>query len=262
MDEILAKISKETFDTLPEHYQKIYSEKEDGVYIADKIKPVDGWGVENFAALKRALAKERQNASSADELKKRFEDVDLDEVMKIYEQFKDADAWTPSEEVKKQMEARERQIQEKYNENILAKDKEIGILTKEISSRLIDSEVSSCCAKTGLTPGSPELIIPAVYKMTKVVRGEDGKFDTIVLDEDGVTPRITQQPNSNENMKISELMTLLREDPKYKRAFDPVESAGSGDVGNVGAHQKPNLVDPNTSPKQRIADWRRSQAAS
>lgn len=86
----------------------------------------------------------------------------------------------------------------------------------------------------GGAKGVPELLSHVVEQHVKVERGEDGAFSLKVIGKDG-QPRIKDSQGAA--YSLDDLVSELKADPKYGRAFEAEGKGGSGAApnGNGGA---------------------------
>lgn len=256
MSKLKRQVSPEERSKLPDVFQALYDEQ--GVFNGLELEP--GWAIENVAGLKSALSKERTDRSADAEFRKQFEGLDIKQVLAGYERFKDADKWTPAEDVQAKIEARVRQVEDKYKGEVTERDSQNQFLMSEVERVLIESSVARATERRPDNPtaGSFALLVDKVRKHTRVDKGSDGRFRTIVLEEDGKTPRITTKQGSTEPMTIQEFLVTLKSDPEYSRAFDGPKSTGSGGTGRVGTGTNTTQIDPTLPPEERMAIWRRA----
>jgi len=93
--------------------------------------------------------------------------------------------------------------------------------------------------------GIPELVLPALRSMTKVVEAEDGTISIkVVTDGGAVRPSATR---AGSDMTLEELVAEMRAHPSYSRAFEPTGARGIGTGGGAsssgggGAGEAPDL---------------------
>jgi Skp family chaperone for outer membrane proteins len=79
--------------------------------------------------------------------------------------------------------------------------------------------------------GTPELLSHVVDQYIDVARGDDGKFSLRVLGKDG-QPRI--KDSQGNAFGLDDLVSELKQDPKYGRAFKPEGKSGSGATQTAG----------------------------
>lgn len=104
---------------------------------------------------------------------------------------------------------------------IKAKDVELGQMLTSLSSHLIDGEASRAISKA---KGSVNLLLPHIQSATKVVKSPEGKYVVQVVDRAG-------DPRGNTVggfMSIEDLVSEMRTQEDFGRAFEPTKVTGSG----------------------------------
>jgi hypothetical protein len=96
-------------------------------------------------------------------------------------------------------------------------------LQGRLYEKLVDDDVRAALARPE-SKGSPDLLLDPIRKKVKVAE-EDGRFLVYVIDDGGDRrySGVTGQP-----MTIAELVTEMRADPRYARAFDSDAASGGG----------------------------------
>lgn len=218
--------SVESLEGVPEALHSLYRENE-GQYELT----VDPSELEELVApnLKSALQKERQNARQrereAKDLKRRLEtfgDEDpealLEELSSLRKLKEKAEAGKGKED--SAVEQVRKQLQDEFGKTLKAKDEDLSKLKGQLTSLLVDSAATGAISEM---KGVPKLLLPHVKRMTEVVE-EDGKYDVRVLNEQG-----EHRVNSDgEYMTIKELVSELRNDEVFQRAFDGEGASGGG----------------------------------
>lgn len=104
-------------------------------------------------------------------------------------------------------------------------------LEADLANELIDARVAILLQKPGLE-GSAKLLLPHVRANTRVVKGENGKRQTVVVDEEGEA-RINAK--TGEPMTIEELLIEMRDSDDFAGAFKGSGAAGGGAPGRGAA---------------------------
>jgi phosphoenolpyruvate carboxylase len=219
--------SIETLEDIPEGIQGLYREREEGGYEL----AFDPQALEDAVApsLKSALQKERQNAKQRDreakELKRKLESLGEDDPESILEELSSLRQFKESAEKSRgkddnAVEQVRKQLQEEFGKTLSKKEAEAAQLKGQLTSLLVDSAATAAISEL---KGVPKLLLPHVKRMTEVVE-EDGKYDVRVLNEKG-----EHRVNSNgDYLTIKELVTELRSDDVFQRAFDGEGASGGG----------------------------------
>jgi hypothetical protein len=113
-------------------------------------------------------------------------------------------------------------LNQQHANQLAEKETAISGLTKTVESLMVDSVAAQ---EFAAQKGESLLLLPHVKGHTKVVQ-KDGKFIVQVLDDAG-QPRISPAGNGNP-MTIAELVTEMKADTRFGRAFDGSGASGSG----------------------------------
>lgn len=171
----------------------------------------------------------------------------LDEV-KSLKQLRDEYGMTPEEVAKLKERAEsignggdkalQKRIEELEAENAQIREnakKEIATATEtaeadQAAARkyFLDGEITRAITAA---KGVPELLSHVVESQLEVERGNDGAFKLRVLGRDG-QPRI--KDSQGNPFGLDDLVTELRQDARYGRAFEPDGRGGSGAQGSSG----------------------------
>src|SRR5688572_2415865 len=123
---------RDAYDEVPVEHQPLYAER-DGVWVLDVEGGTDKSKVDEFRATNVSLLKE------LDELKKRFDGIDPDEVRKLGDEKRSLEeaAQLKAGEVEKVIESRLKSLKGEF-------DKQLGTLTGErnaLNARLVDIQI-------------------------------------------------------------------------------------------------------------------------
>lgn len=194
----------------------------------DKFKlKVDG--LEDTSGLKSALAAERKRADAEARDKKRWASLgktpeEIQELLEAQEQR----ALTEAEK-KGEWDKLRGQMNDKHQADLKAKDETIGAMRKRLEAELVDAKATAAIASM---KGVPELLLPHVQRQTKV----DDNFNVIVVDSKG-DPRVN---GKGEPLTISDLITEMKGNEIYGRAFEGSGQSGSGMQPNKGGGGSPS----------------------
>jgi len=259
---VLARV--ESLEGLPEAIAKEYEEITEGDHKGKyqlKVDPVDGLALEDVSRLKAALSKERTDhaakARELQELKTSFDGIEdpkaaREALEKVAKGLKD------KPDVQGQIDAAKRQLNEKHEQAIKAKEARESHLRTEIDRLLIDATAAVAIAEE---KGNAELLLPHVQKACYVEEIEvDGKSTFVARVKGDGGPRISSKTGSTDPMGVRELVsTDLKH--KFPSAFGGSGASGGGGSGqDRGGDGRRAPVDTSKmSPAQRL-QWAREQA--
>lgn len=140
------------------------------------------------------------------------------------DKLKGAGEW---DKLKNQMNEAHKRALDAKDAVIATKDGEVAAMRKSLESHLI---VAQATAEIAAAKGEPELLLPVVQRFMKV-NEENGNYSTQIVDAKG-DPRVDAKGNP---LSLSALMTELRANEKYGRAFEGSGQSGGGmPPGNGG----------------------------
>jgi hypothetical protein len=246
-------------DGVDDATKKLYVER-DGKFILD-VESVDGFALEDVGGIKSALSKERDNVREAMRKVEAFKDssgqfIDPVKARDALAKVEKLGDMKPDEKMKEQLEAREKQLLEKFDAERKALVDGNADLTKQIHSLLIDSAAVAALAKK---KAPVALLLPHVCAMTRVVKDEQGRFVRRVVDKDG-RERISMKAGSTSPMDVDELVEEMEKMDEFAPAFPGSGASGTGARPSNGTGGTPKL-DRSMSPTERLATHRERQAA-
>jgi hypothetical protein len=210
-------------DEIPAEHQPLYAER-DGAWLLDVDGGVEKSKLDEFRNTNVALIKER------DELKKRFEGIDPDEVRTLADEKRKLEEaqQLKAGEVEKVIEARVKSLRGEL-------DKQISTLTSErdgLNARLvtiqIDQGIIATASKRGLRATAIPDITARARNLFKLVNGVPTAFEadgqTVRPGKDGVTPMTLEEWV---DAQVSEAPHLFE-----SNAGGGAAGNGSGGVGN------------------------------
>lgn len=239
-----ANASVDSIEGVPEKYQGLYVESDDGKYvIADQFKGV----VADYVGTAKALAGARQEKKKAsDESAQRrlslkaVEDfatslgleVGDEGVTTALEAFiKDLQEQVKGgKQVKIDLDKIKAEFDKRLNETVAAKDKEIGERDAALSKHLVSNVATAALAKH---KGSVELLLPHVQSHAEVVRDDNGEYSVRVKDAEGSH----RMNGSGGWMSIDELVAEMKTKDAFARAFESEVPGGTG--SKPGSMQRP-----------------------
>ena len=227
------KAAYDTSDAIPEEVADFYTENAAGVYQL-AVEPTSGFELANAANLKGALQKERGLRDRAEKALKVFDGLDPAEARSAMEKLSEIGDGLGEDQAEK-LEALQNQLQlkfegerkkivEKFDSERNQLASQLDSVTGQLSRELINSTAATAISKAG---GSVDLLLPVLEARTRVRQRDDGQFVVEVPDRDG-NARLSTASGSMDSMSIHELVSELREDKSFSRAFDPINAAGSG----------------------------------
>ena len=237
----------EDVTTLDESVQSFYVKDEtDGVYKLD-IVAQEGYAIENTAALKSALAKERENAKKATNQLKTFQtkyaDLDPDEAREAMIKLQELSEFDPkteadrlaSEKYEAQKKRLETSITKKYEAIIENEYKPIvekhNALESKFKQEVLSSEALKAIAEE---QGDVDLLLPHVISKMRIERNDVGDYEKFLVDKDGEP----LYDNKGQKMDTRTFVAGLKN--KFPAAFKaPVKSGG----GTAGTGRKEGGVD-------------------
>ncbi len=241
------KIEADAYEKLNEEQQAFYSEK-DGNYVLD----VEGAeGEDEIQGLKKALQQEREAAKEAARKLKATQDANAGIDKEKYEELlqKEREAEEAAALKAGEFEKLKEQMVTQHQEQMSAKDNEIKRLQGQLEHVQIDSKVVEAISKAG---GNVELLKPHVRSRLQL-NTED--FTTVVLDQDGSTPKVDADGNP---VTIDTLISEMRKSDTYAGAFKATDQSGSGSEPGQGGSSEGGSGAGGT-PKLRTEGLKRSE---
>ncbi len=133
-----------------------------------------------------------------------------------------------------------------HGKAIEAKDVELSQMLKSLSSHLIDGEATRAITEA---KGSVNLLLPHIKSATKVIKSPEGHYVVQVVDAAG-------DPRGNTVggfMNIKDLVSEMRTQEDFLRAFDPIKTTGSGTLpAGRPTHTGTETKTVELSPTQKI----------
>lgn len=213
--------SVDSLDSIAEPLRFLYKPNDDGEgyqLAADPSKLEEAL----VPGLKSALQKEREQRKklerTANDLKSQFEGVDLDEYKEL-RKLKD-EAERKKLETAGEWDKLKEQIASQHKQELDKRQQREGQLLSQIQKLIVDNVATSAIAAA---KGEPELLLPHIRSRTAVIE-EDGEFTVRVLNNKK-EPRVNAD---GEYMTISDLISEMRNDNIFSRAFDGSGASGGG----------------------------------
>jgi hypothetical protein len=222
------KFKYESKDQVPAEQMPFYAER-DGGWILDVEGAVEKAKLDEFRNSNVALLKER------DELKKRFEGIDPEEVKKLAEQKRklEEERQLKAGEFDKVLEKRLKAIKSEHDKAVDALTRERDGLHSQLSAVKIDQAVVNTATKRGLRPTALTDISARARAVFRLVNGVPTAYEadgtTVRAGKDGINP-----------LNLEEWVDTLVSDAPH--LFE--SNAGGGATGNTsggGANGRPHI---------------------
>jgi hypothetical protein len=174
-------------EEIPAEQAGLYVER-DGVWLLDVDGAVDKSKLDEFRNTNVALIKER------DELKKRFEGIDPDEVRRLAEEKQKLEEaqQVKTGEVEKVVENRLKTAKNEWDKQFSAVATERDALNSRLTAIQIDQGIITSATKRGLRPTAIPDITARARLVFKLVNGVPRAFETdgqtVRVGKDGMTP--------------------------------------------------------------------------
>lgn len=187
------KFKFKTREEIPAEHAGLYVERE-GAWILDAEGVVDKSKLDEFRNSNATLIKER------DDLKKRFEGIDPDEVRRLAEEKEKLELQAKGhkpEEIEKVVEGRLKNAKSEWDKQFSAVTAERDALNARLTAIQIDQGVTTVATKRGLRPTAIPDITSRARGVFRLVNGlptafeNDGK--TVKYGKDGITPMTLEE---------------------------------------------------------------------
>jgi hypothetical protein len=186
------KYKFKTKDEIPAEQQALYAER-DGAWVLDVEGAVEKAKLDEFRATNVSLLKER------DELKKRFEGIEPDEVRALAEEKRKLEerAQLKAGEVEKVVEGRIKGLKADLEKQLSSVSAERDALSARLTAIQIDQGVISAATKRGLRPSAIPDITARARTTFKLVNGTPTAFEkdgtSVRYGRDGLTPMTLEE---------------------------------------------------------------------
>jgi hypothetical protein len=212
MPEIVLESVIDTLDGVDEAIKPFYKQLENGKYALQ---------VKEAIALQNGLERERNISKELKAKLKAYDGIDLEK----YKELQEREAAKEAEEAKK------RGDYEKLVANLKGEHKKetdslnaaLAALQAERVNSFLDAQVTSAIAGA---KGIPELLMPLIKERVKAEE-KDGKLHLSVFGNDG-QPRF--KDGAGTAFTLDDLVSELRSDPKFGRAFEGSGATGGGNL--------------------------------
>ena len=181
------KFKYDSKEQVPEEHLPFYAER-DGAFVLDVDGVVDKSKLDEFRTSNVELIKER------DELKKRFEGIDPEEVQKLAEEKRklEEEQQLKAGEFEKVLEKRVKAIKEDKEKAVEGLTAERDGLHRQLSTIKIDQAVVNVATKRGLRHTALPDVTSRARSVFKLVNGVPTAYEsdgtTVRVGKDGITP--------------------------------------------------------------------------
>lgn len=239
-----------------------------------KVDAVDGFDLQNVAALKNAHTRTKEELKTAKAtIKGLGDDFDLDthkENMAELEKFRTSKG---DDKIQARIDSEKKTLTTKHAAELKAKEELIAARDREVADLLITAEATRAIVAAG---GSTTLLLDIVTKRSKVERPEKGKPFVQILGDDG-NPMLTMKSGADGYMGIEEYVGILKKNASYAPAFQGSGASGSQggqrggkSGGGANGHQSQQQNNGNGQGQngqpvdfvQRLKDARRAEAGA
>ena len=213
------KFKFKTREEIPAELQSFYVER-DGAWTLDTDGVVEKTKLEEFRTSNVTLLKER------DDLKKRFEGIDPDEVRRLADENRSLRTATLSEDAKREMDAQLKTTKAGFEKQLAAVTSERDALHGRLTAIQIDQAVVNEAPKRGLRATAIPDITARARTNFKLVNGVPQAFEA-----DGQTARM----GKDGPMTLAEWVDALVSDAPHlfeANAGGGAAGSGSGGAGN------------------------------
>lgn len=227
---------------IPEGLSSFYVEK-DGRFILD----VEG-GIEDVTQLKTALNSERGITADLTKKLKGWSDSGIESPEKARDLLTRVDALSkldPKQEAEKiaaeKVDLIRTQLATESGAKVKVLESKNERLSKQLSKQLIDTAAYKVLTETH--KGDATLLMPHIRNSVRMVENANGDFVAQVLDEAG-NVRVGADAK---DMNIADLISEMKGNKSFARAFDGNGASGSGAGGNggKGSIDNPMTIDGN-----------------
>jgi hypothetical protein len=186
------KFKFKTKEEIPADHLTLYAERE-GAWVLDVDGAVDKSKLDEFRTTNVTLLKER------DDLKKRFEGIDPDEVRKLADEKRRLEEaqQLKAGEVEKVVEARVKALKSDYDKQLSTATSERDTLNARLVAIQIDQGVIGAASKRGLRATAMPDITSRARGVFRLVNGVPTAFEadgqTVRVGKDGVSPMTLEE---------------------------------------------------------------------
>lgn len=224
-------LSKEDFDKLPDHFKAEYSlisgtDPNAGKYQLQVVES-DGLKLASVDKLLSALGAERDRADAAEKKSKAFGDLTPEAAREAITSLAALAAGTPDGKTGQIIQLREKTLRGEFETQLAAERTKVKDMEAALQTTLVETAAIRAISDTD-PKASVELLLPIVTRSLKVVKTDDGKFVTRVVDANGI-PRVKDAQGTP--LSPVDFVAEIRKVPAYAGAFGGTGSTGMGTSG-------------------------------
>ena len=223
------KAQLESLDGLPEALHEYYEEK-DGAFVLG----VDGMLTEAERDTEiSGLVKNRDTLlTEVKKLKGTYRDVDAEKYAELL--AKEEELENEKLKSKGDWEAKEKQLGEKFEKERADWTSDREVMSVTINDLMVKNVAMSELGLAKVIPNRTHLIMPWIERMVRVVRGDDGKYATEIINQATGEVRVSPKSGSMSPMSIAELVEEMKDSEEYGVCFESDGASGSGASGAGG----------------------------
>lgn len=252
-------ITAEDHAKLPDHLKGEYklNDKDPQKRLFLDVKPNGGWALEDVAGLKHVLSERTERQKAAAEKLAAFGDLTPEAAKEAIEKLAALGDAGDVKKLDERIKSITKQAEDKYRNELAAKDAKLGGLTQTLSRALIEGEAARVLADSAVK-GSFPLLIGVIKQWAKIEVDDKGGFALKIVNPETQTPLLSQKQGNNGPMGLEEFVLSLRNNPDYKLAFAGTGSTGSGATGSTPATNPP-ANNAGLSATERLKRFRSSR---
>lgn len=219
-----------SLDEVDEKYQDLYVEK-DGEFVLEMDD-------EDTGALKRAKEHEKSRRQEAEKKLRETQE-------KMEELENRLDEMSGDDKDPKKVEER---ISKKFQKEKETLESQVESLNSEVNRLLVENVSSSLASELSDTP---RVLEPHIRSRLRAEKGEDGKFKTVVLDENGEVS----------SSSLDDLRSELQGNSDFAGVIKASDGSGSGanrNRGDGGSHQ-PEKIDFSKASNKELTEHFKAQ---
>lgn len=204
-------------DFSPEEYKKLKAEFE-----------------RTQAALRKANKEAQERRHKLKKLEQ--EGIDIDEAVELKRQIKQKE----QEQAKKQgnIEKLQQQFEDRLNQTEQQYKAQLEKMKGSLHETLVTKEISAALNELGAVKNAQKVVVPIMKNMVDVQEDDNGKYQVVLLDEDGDAKF---GPDGN-YMSIRDAIAEMRNDELFSNFFVQSNHSGTGSTGTKnqkGAGKQP-----------------------
>lgn len=246
--------TQEEFESAPEGIRGLYKAGEDGNFRL-RVKPKNGWDLQNVAGLSSALNKEKAAVKQLKQnpLLSAFGDTPVEELQARLAKLEELESMDMNQEVSKQVETRLRNATDaqkaQHNKELQALREKAMKTEAQLQKVLLDGELMSSLTEAGVKKEQAKVL--AAYLRPSLKMDIDGSdYKALVMNGDEVRYNAEARP-----LSIKELVAEIKSDKSFEDFFEGRNKQGGGmPADSQGGMPKGVKKDPEQmSRKEKMA---------